>query len=228
MEKKLGNCRCAFKNPKGKWCLGDVRQVVTKLKGKPAFKVIDWDWDDPKVLSMRTEIHSNDIIILDNMFESLKERFNKNRGKIRFMALLSPTCPLWRDQGARAVQENLFSKYPDADVSGSIVWIPILEKDSIDAAFASAKALSDDRIQHFYDCNKAVGQTIAASVAWQGHVAWDIYLFYGPTVKWAEAPPKPDCWMHQLSDAWAKNDRFRIGDDLKKELSASMATLIRH
>ena len=33
MEKKLGNCQCAAKNPKGKWCLSDVRQVVDKLRG---------------------------------------------------------------------------------------------------------------------------------------------------------------------------------------------------
>ena len=73
-----------------------------------------------------------------------------------------------------------------------------------------------------------MGQTIAASVGWQGHVAWDIYLFYGPTVKWTKAPPKTDYWMHQLSDDWAKNDRFRTGEELKKELSVSMATLMHH
>jgi hypothetical protein len=33
IEKKFGNCQCATKNPKGKWCLGDVRQVVDKLSG---------------------------------------------------------------------------------------------------------------------------------------------------------------------------------------------------
>jgi rhodanese-related sulfurtransferase len=31
------------------------------------------------------------------------------------------------------VHENVFSKYPDADVSGSIVWIPMLEKDTLAA-----------------------------------------------------------------------------------------------
>ena len=32
-EKKFGNCQCAIKNPKGKWCLGDVRQVVEEING---------------------------------------------------------------------------------------------------------------------------------------------------------------------------------------------------
>ncbi len=43
MEKKFGNCQCATKNPKGKWCLADARQVVDKLKGKSSFDVINYD-----------------------------------------------------------------------------------------------------------------------------------------------------------------------------------------
>ena len=33
-EKKLGNCQCTVKNPKGKWCLADVRRVVDQIKGE--------------------------------------------------------------------------------------------------------------------------------------------------------------------------------------------------
>ena len=101
----------------------------------------------------------------------------------------------------------------------------MLEKDSLAEAASSLKALSDDRIRHFYDRHKAVGKIIADSVGWPGQVAWDIYLFYGPKVQWAEAPPTPAFWMHQLSAGWAKNDNYRTGDDLKNELSASMAKL---
>ena len=86
-------------------------------------------------------------------------------------------------------------------------------------------ALSDARIKHFYDSNRSVGKTIANSVGWQGHVAWDIYLFYKPTITWTQTLPKPEYWMHQLSDAWAKNDQYRTGDDLKNELSVSIQKL---
>ena len=34
MEKKFGNCRCETKSPTAKWCLGDIRRVVDKLKGE--------------------------------------------------------------------------------------------------------------------------------------------------------------------------------------------------
>jgi hypothetical protein len=227
MEKKFGNCQCATKNPKGKWCLGDVRQVVDELKGKSSFGVINWNVDGLKVFGMRNDNQSTNIIKLENSLETLKERFNSDREKIRFLALLSPTCPLWRDKGARAVHENVFKKYPDADVSASIVWIPILEKDTFAAAIPSVKFLSDKRIQHFYDNSRMVGKNIADSVGWTGNVAWDIYLFYRPFVEWVETPPKPIFWMHQLTDGWATKEKYRTGGDLKNELSISMGKLVK-
>ena len=115
--------------------------------------------------------------------------------------------------------------YPNADISGSIVWIPILEKDNLDAALPSVKALSDHRINHFYDTNKTVGKIIADSVGWNGNIAWDIYLFYLPRVKWADTPPTSVFWMHQLKDEWATKSTYRTGVDLGKELTASMDNL---
>ena len=43
---------------------------------------------------MRIVDQTLDMITLDNTLDPLKERFNTNSRKIRFMALLSPTCPL--------------------------------------------------------------------------------------------------------------------------------------
>ena len=42
-EKKIGNCQCALENPKGRWCLGDVRQVVDKLKGRSPLTMLGWN-----------------------------------------------------------------------------------------------------------------------------------------------------------------------------------------
>jgi len=75
----------------------------------------------------------SNLIILDSSLGPLKGRFNVCKDKMRFLALLSPTCPLCRDQGAR--------------------------------------------------------------------------------VDWTDLPPKPNYWMHQLTDDWAKNDHYRTGHD---------------
>ena len=202
--------------------------MVDKIKGKSSLGVINWNVDDRKVLGMRNDNQSTNIVTLESSLESLKERFNSEREKIRFLALLSPTCPLWRDKGARAVHDNVFENFPDADVSAAIVWIPILGKDTFDAAIPSVKFLSDSRIQHFYDNKKTTGKTIADSVGWAGNVAWDIYLFYRPFAEWTEIPPRPEYWMHQLTDGWATMDKYRTGNDLKNELFISMEKLLNN
>jgi hypothetical protein len=89
------------------------------------------------------------------------------------------------------------------------------------------KFLSDKRIQHFFDKNKTVGKTIANSVGWSGNIAWDIYLFYRPFIEWVETFPKPEYWMHQLTDDWATKDKYRTGGDLRNELYAAMQKLLR-
>ena len=33
-EKKAGGCQCAEKNPKGRWCLSDVRQLADQILNK--------------------------------------------------------------------------------------------------------------------------------------------------------------------------------------------------
>ena len=40
-EKKDGKCNCAETNPKSRWCLADVRQLVNKITGnKPELKTL--------------------------------------------------------------------------------------------------------------------------------------------------------------------------------------------
>ena len=101
----------------------------------------------------------------------------------------------------------------------------MLEKDSIEAARPSVKYLSDKRFQHFYDQDQIVGKEIARSVGWEGHVAWDIYLFYATYAGWNNGPPAPKNWVHQLKDSWADKAHFRRGDDLVKALSEAVTTL---
>jgi hypothetical protein len=43
---------------------------------------------------MRNDNQSTNIVTLDSSLELLKERFNSDREKIRFLTLLSPTCPM--------------------------------------------------------------------------------------------------------------------------------------
>lgn len=31
--------------------------------------------------------------------------------------------------------------------------------------------------------------------------AWDVYMVFGPEARWADTPPAPTYWMHQLGSA---------------------------
>jgi hypothetical protein len=60
--------------------LADVRQVVDKLAGETPGLSVDHQ--------------SKKIVRLAGSLNPLKLRFNHAKEKIRFLALLSPTCPL--------------------------------------------------------------------------------------------------------------------------------------
>lgn len=101
----------------------------------------------------------------------------------------------------------------------------MLDNDTLEAALPSVKYLRDKRFRHFYDQDQIVGKEIAKSIGWDGHVAWDIYLFYAPEAGWNNLPPAPKNWMHQLKDSWAGREHFRTGGDLKDALSTAMKAL---
>ena len=64
------------------------------------------------------------------------------------------------------------------------------------------------------------------SVGWEGKIAWDIYIFYPPNIEWKDIPPQPVCWMHQMSDDWARNRHYHTGDELNNELTVSLKMLV--
>ena len=122
--------------------------------------------------------------------------------------------------------KSIIESYPDADISIAIVWINKLAADSRKTAEVSAGTFNDPRVCQFYDPRQGSGRAVADSLGWHGRIAWDIYLFYTVGHKWNEAPPVPVDWMHQLTDPWADADHLRTGDDLVRELAASIKTLI--
>ena len=101
----------------------------------------------------------------------------------------------------------------------------MLDNDSLEAALPSVSNLSDRRFRHFYDQNQIVGKEIARSIGWDGHVAWDTYLFYAPYTEWNNVPPAPEHWMHQLKDSWADKKHFSRGRDLVNALTNAMMAL---
>ncbi|HEV7243144.1 MAG TPA: heavy-metal-associated domain-containing protein [Thermoanaerobaculia bacterium] len=127
----------------------------------------------------------------------LRAEFNRASDRVRVVALLSPTCGAC-EKGQRVV-ETVFSKYPnDPRLKGFVVWLPMLPTDSEQAAGAQAGSFVDARVAQQWDGERASGALLAKTLGLKSS-AWDVYLLYGPGVRWTgDNPPAPTFWMHQL------------------------------
>ena len=123
------------------------------------------------------------------------------------------------------------------------VFIDMLPADDLAAAREEAVRVADPRMTAFHDPDQRLGRAMARRLGWKNHVAWDIFLVYGPAESWtAAALPAPDAWFHQLNDGEAPEPateddletnertgasaapseadpaRFRTGEDLRSSL----------
>jgi hypothetical protein len=74
-----------------------------------------------------------------------------------------------------------------------IVWLPMVEGDSAEAARLEASLYQDRRISHYWDGDKKLATEMGARLGVK--TAWDVYLVYDKRAKWS-SPPR--FWMHQL------------------------------
>jgi hypothetical protein len=106
-----------------------------------------------------------------------------------------------------------------------VVWIAMMGGDTYEAARIAASKFNDKRVRQFYDPRKASGKAIARSLGRDGCVAWDFYLFYTVRSEWADLPPKPVVFMHQLPDSWADQSRLFDKNSLAEKLTETMQSL---
>jgi hypothetical protein len=67
------------------------------------------------------------------------------------------------------------------------VWLPFLggTKDAIDT-----EILGDPRVLHYWDGDRLTSDWFGESV-FDGFLAWDVYLLYGPDARWGDTPGEP-------------------------------------
>jgi mercuric ion transport protein len=127
----------------------------------------------------------------------LKEEFNRADGKVRVVALLSPTCDAC--QRGRGVIAEMFDQQRSEKLAGFVVWLPMKPKDSANTAWLESEKLKDERINvRGWDGDRKIGHLFAKPLK-LSTTAWDVYLVYAAGVKWeGNQPPQPSYWMHQL------------------------------
>jgi hypothetical protein len=136
--------------------------------------------------------------------DALRAQFNATPAEsVRVVALLSPTC-LVCQYGAGVVR-TLFEVTPSAALIGLVVWVPMMDADTVDEARREAADFVEERITHLWDGERIAGGAFADTLGLIG-TAWDVYLLYPAGVLWESAlPPAPAFWMHQLPSATHAN-----------------------
>jgi copper chaperone len=147
----------------------------------------------------------------------LRARFNGDKGKVRIVMLLSPTCPMCVG-GASVIQTKVLDKVKSPDVRAYAVWVPILDSDAETTVGKATTRLPDARVSRYWDAQSELVKSYARVLGLGERPAWDVYMLYGPEVEWKADPPTPDAWMHQLRGLDA--NRRLDGDKLAAELHA--------
>ena len=128
--------------------------------------------------------------------DQLKEPFQRDRGTVRLVALLSPVCPACRS-GFSDMQKVL-KAIPDDRLKVYIVWLPMFPGDSRKWAQTRSDEFSDKRVSYYWDGEKISRQSLAESARHEKGGLGCISLIWRGS-QWDKEPVTPDFWMHQLS-----------------------------
>jgi len=134
---------------------------------------------------------------------ALRVSFNAAVSVPRLVFLVSPTCDICVS-GTQSAAQAVLSLPAACDFRLYRVWLPVLETDTLQAAEEARSAWShESRLVDFWDADliisRAYHQVLELGSRVRRHrVAWDIFLLYRAGMRWADVPPAPSFWMHQL------------------------------
>jgi hypothetical protein len=130
---------------------------------------------------------------------ALKSIYQDSEECVLLLAALSPTC-IPCVEGAQLVQA-IFEENKSEILAGAIVWTPMLQTESPDAAIQQELLFSDARLRQFWDPERLFGSLMSQTLNLRIPIAWNVYLLYLPGHPWdAEFPPSPEFWMHQQDE----------------------------
>ena len=129
------------------------------------------------------------------VLDQLKTRFNEDRGTLRPVVLVSPTCPECTS-GAGWIQEYILKRNPKLDVNVYAVWYEMYPGDSPDDFSGAGTLLPDKRVVHYWDQPKDVGRWFygLTPTNTKGDVEWDAFYFYGKDSVWTDKPTELLTW----------------------------------
>lgn len=149
--------------------------------------------------------------------------FNEDRGQVRLLLVLSPSCPMCLNSTG-VVQRYVLDAIQDPDLRVYVVWEAVASADNRAKAESASRLLSDPRVRQFWSADRFAGKTFQGSLGIKDTPAWDVFLLFSAGKNWrAGAPPAADSFMHNLfGHAELPKDRRLNGIGLAREVRAQL------
>ena len=164
----------------------------------------------------------------ENVFDELRARFNADKGELRLVVLVSPTCPACVG-GAQWIQDEVLSEYPDLPIKVYAVWYEMLPSDSKKAYPGAQKFMKDKRVTHYWDKKKSLGKWYKTNVPsdYNKPVMWDAWYLYDKDALWEKTPTKMISWGRTILES-RKNLADKMAEITGRKTVASLAPSESH
>jgi len=131
----------------------------------------------------------------------LKEPFNLARGKVRIVAFYSPTCTHCI-VNAQGLQKQVLDRFDSPDLEVFVLWLKVSETDVPEAAQRGTTILTDARVHHYWDPNRALNAQLLDAITFDIQVRiYNVALLYDRDATWDNRLPRPPYWMHEFRGA---------------------------
>lgn len=148
-------------------------------------------------------------VVVGDSTAIVQKAFNADSGKVRVLMLVSPTCGVCL-RGASDVTENILKRKGGKNISVYVVWVPMLRAVEKNVSPATG-VVATSWAKQYWDGQNLLGEQYRKVLDWNDS-AWDVYMLYGPQVRWTgDLPPTPDYFMHQTSERGPRLDASVFG-----------------
>lgn len=146
-------------------------------------------------------------LVLGEDLQQLKDDFNANKGRVRLMFLVGPTCGICLRGMADLNDAFIAASQGDDRLVTFVVHVPTMgaqEKHVAD----TVPLLHGPKVHHYWEETGIIGSDYEDVMDVEVYV-WDFWAIYGPDANWDdELPPKPAYYEHQLSGLFDRPGGF--------------------
>jgi hypothetical protein len=121
---------------------------------------------------------------LDNAFQPLRMDFESAAGKVRLVAIVSPTCGDCLD-AADVIDTRIVPRVSADDLAVFLVWVSVNPPDVGPRVATMAEQYSDAQFTNYFDNTGRLARAIGRGLGLEpGRSAWDVYFIYGREATW--------------------------------------------